>query len=241
MLRHVADVFADLGHEVRTIGPERTPDALVEVAVRHVPGASWASMTTLRRQTFTTVAATDDRARRADNLQYELRSGPCVDAILDDTLYAPRDLREDDRWPEYGRRVAADLGVLSMLSYRLTLDVDDVVAGLNIYGLETNAFGEPSREMGLLLATHASLAVSSALNRARADNLEQALESNRDIGVAMGVLMTAHRLTRQQAFDVLRVASQHTNRKLRDIALDVAETGTLDLPSWGSQRSRRPR
>ena len=43
--------------------------------------------------------------------------------------------------------------------------------------------------------------------------------------------MMKHKLTRQQAFDLLRVASQHSNRKLRDIAVEVADTGTLDLPS----------
>jgi ANTAR domain len=57
----------------------------------------------------------------------------------------------------------------------------------------------------------------------------KALESNRDIGVAMGVLMQTHRFTREQAFDVLRVASQDTNRKLADIAAEVADTGVLSI------------
>jgi hypothetical protein len=36
-------------------------------------------------------------------------------------------------------------------------------------------------------------------------------------------------MTREQAFDVLRMTSQRTHRKLRDVAYDVVETGVLDV------------
>jgi hypothetical protein len=42
--------------------------------------------------------------------------------------------------------------------------------------------------------------------------------------------MSQHKITRQQAFDLLRISSQHTHRRLADIAVDVADTGTLELP-----------
>ena len=58
-------------------------------------------------------------------------------------------------------------------------------------------------------------------------NLEYALTTNRDIGVAMGVLMTRYHLARDQALDLLRITSQRNNRKLHDIAVEVADTGTL--------------
>ena len=61
-------------------------------------------------------------------------------------------------------------------------------------------------------------------------NLEQALISNREIGVAIGVLTARHLMTQQQAFDLLRMASQRTHRKLRDVARDVAETGDITFP-----------
>jgi len=236
----VANAFADLGSHVGTADPQRTPDAVTQVAVRHVPGSQWASMTLLRGDQFLTIAATGEPARLADAVQYELRSGPCVDAVVDNAIYAPTDLRNDTRWPEFGKRVSTDLGLESMLSYRLAVDLDDVIAGMNLYADRPHAFDRDSVEMGLLLATHAALAVSAALSKERADNLQQALESNRDIGVAMGVLMTQHKLTRQQAFDLLRVASQHSNRKLRDIAVEVADTGTLDLPSTTHRRDDPP-
>jgi AmiR/NasT family two-component response regulator len=53
------------------------------------------------------------------------------------------------------------------------------------------------------------------------------LKTSREIGIAMGILMNASKLTRDQAFDLLRIASQHTHRKLSEIAADIAETGQL--------------
>ena len=44
--------------------------------------------------------------------------------------------------------------------------------------------------------------------------------------------MQRHNLTREQAFDVLRVASQDSNRKLSAVASDVADTGTLAIQRW---------
>ena len=118
-----------------------------------------------------------------------------------------------------------------MLSFRLSnaLMADDTIAGLNIYSQTPAAFDATARHAGLLLATHGALAIAAAAHRDRADHLERALDNSRDIGVAIGVLMSQHRLTRDQAFDLLRIASQNTNRKLAEIALEVGATGTLDV------------
>ena len=55
--------------------------------------------------------------------------------------------------------------------------------------------------------------------------LQQAVASRDVIGQAKGILMERERLTADQAFDVLRRASQHVNLKLRDVAERVTETG----------------
>ena len=62
-------------------------------------------------------------------------------------------------------------------------------------------------------ATYARIAVLFVPGIGVKDDLREAA----DIGVAMGVLMTQYKITRSQAFDLLRVASQNTNRKLVDI------------------------
>ncbi len=105
-------------------------------------------------------------------------------------------------------------------------------------GLDPDAFSDTTVEVGLLLATHASMAVAAHISSDQAANLEKALESNRDIGVAMGMLMAQHKLTRTNAFDLLRVTSQHTNRKINDLAAEVGDTGVLPYPPG---RRRPPR
>ena len=65
--------------------------------------------------------------------------------------------------------------------------------------------------------------------QARGEQFRAGLESNRVIGTAIGILMANHRLAAAPAFQLLVAASQHTNRKLRDIAADVTTTGRLPL------------
>ena len=61
----------------------------------------------------------------------------------------------------------------------------------------------------------------------RAGQLRSALDSNRSIGTATGILMVTHRLTAAQAFALLTRASQDSNRKLRDVAASVVSDGRL--------------
>jgi AmiR/NasT family two-component response regulator len=96
-----------------------------------------------------------------------------------------------------------------------------------MYSHTPGAFDEISESVANLLATHGALAVAKAAAEEKARNLERALKNSRDIGCAMGVLMASHKITRQQAFDLLRMASQHSHRKLAEIAVEVADTGAL--------------
>jgi hypothetical protein len=61
----------------------------------------------------------------------------------------------------------------------------------------------------------------------KSHNLTEALATNRQIGQAIGILMASYKLTSQQSFDLLRGVSQHTHRKLREVADEVNQTGTL--------------
>ncbi len=233
-LRAIAVMFAELGTQLHAHGSETYFAALTRVAATQIANVRSASVTTLRAGKFRTEAATDDLARRGDALQYELGSGPCIDAIVDSAVYHPLDLRHDERWPVFGRRAWRELGVASMVSYRLGGDFlpDEMIAGLNLYSDELHAFTATAVHVGSLLATHGAAAIAAELNRDKAVNLEHALRSNREIGVAMGVLMARYRLSRDQALDLLRITSQRSNRKLRDIATEVADTGILrDLPT----------
>jgi hypothetical protein len=225
----IADAFTEIGERVHEATIDSAFQAIVDVALHRVPGATASSITRLNHVTFETVAASSDLARQADSIQYELGTGPCIDAILEQTTYRPRDLTTDQRWPEYGRQVAA-LGLRSMVSYRMNMDAG-LIGGLNLYSDQVDAFDDTAAAVGLLLATHGAIAASAVAHRSHAEQLEHAVASNRKIGMAIGILMATHKVTEEQAFDLLRIASQNTNRKLRDVAHDVIESGTLDVVS----------
>lgn len=229
VLRQLVGAFDEVGRQLVGTRPEKVLSALARIAVEQIGGAEAASITrfTLPRS-FATVAATHQRARQADAIQYALGAGPCLDAITADTVHAPIELSRDRRWPEFAVRAASECGVASMLSYRL--GVQEAVASLNVYSGGVDVFDERGVELGLLLATHGSVALLAASEKDRSDHLQYALESRTDIGVAIGVVMALHKLTREEAFTVLRILSQRGNRKLRELALEVAETGTLPQP-----------
>ena len=87
-----------------------------------------------------------------------------------------------------------------------------------------------------LLARCAAGAVQQAQGQARlvaeqhtVAHLQQALDSNRRIGAAIGIVMARRRYTYEQAIAALTRTSQTVNRKLVDIASGVLYTG--DLPA----------
>ena len=75
------------------------------------------------------------------------------------------------------------------------------------------------------LHQHRETAVATAEDRA--EQIKSALDSNRVIGTATGIIMATYRLNAQQAFRLLTLASQNTNTKLRDIATTISDTGAL--------------
>lgn len=230
-LRTVADRFSELGDRISSADPSVDAfAAITSVGLQVIPSAEAAAVSRGHNGSFETIAATSELPVAVDALQYELRSGPCVEVALEGGLVRAGNLLDEPRWPEFGRRAADTFGVLSMLSVRLFVEDLDVIAGLNFYAKTTEAFDESDETVAKLLAVYGGVAVTavSATNKAR--NLEVALETSRHIGVAIGILMTRFLLTQEQAFDLLRVASQHAHRKLRDIALEVIETGDLELP-----------
>jgi AmiR/NasT family two-component response regulator len=71
-------------------------------------------------------------------------------------------------------------------------------------------------------------------------NLRRALEHSRDIGAAIGILMATRKVTRDGAFDLLRVVSQNSNVKLRLLALEVVEQGCIPEQDASGRKSSMP-
>jgi hypothetical protein len=209
-----------------TAGP-LDPVEIVKQAAEAVPRAVAAGLTLIRGDAPPrTLAATHELAEQVDAIQYDTGEGPCLEAIEDNDITTTDDLAVDPRWPKFSARVVAETPVRSMFGVRIFLGPGDRGA-LNFYGTDRRAFGDLDRGIGAIFSTLASLALQHAITQQKATNLESALESSRQIGMAMGILMSSKLLTADLAFEQLRDASQHLHRKLRDVALEVTETGTL--------------
>ena len=62
-------------------------------------------------------------------------------------------------------------------------------------------------------------------------NLRKALETRDVIGQAKGVIMVTTRCTADDAFELMRRQSQHENRKLFEIAVEIAEHASKRPPA----------
>jgi GAF domain-containing protein len=225
-----AEEFAAIARELATQpGVPETLDAIVRYAAGRVQGAEEAGITIVRGDSWKTVAATSDVPRRVDEIQYRTHEGPCLDSINEHHVFRTDNLADDGRWPAFGHQAADETEIVSMLSHRLYLDEEKTIGALNLYSRLPAAFDGHS--MGVLnaLAAHSAIALAKVDAEEQNEHLQHALSRNRHIGMAIGILMATHKVTQEQAFDSLRIASQAKHHKLYDIALDVVDTGTLYL------------
>jgi hypothetical protein len=217
--------FAALGAELHGDGDnDAALHRMVELAVKHVGGCSWASITVVRGTNATTLAASDPIAALADSLQYELEEGPCLQAAEDDANYLLFDVETESRWPRFAQALAERTRVRSVLSFQL--EAEDSAA-LNLFAEEAGAFSNEDIDTGIIFAAHASSLVALHEAEDQAANLQAALDNSREIGAALGILMAHHKITQDDAFLLLRAASQKLHIKVRELAADVVQTGTL--------------
>lgn len=188
-------------------------------------GCSAASITLIEGSRPLTVAATDDTAVAIDEAQYDEGDGPCLSAAREERILWIEDTAAVPTWPSFAVR-AAELGVGSSLSVPLVLPGANY-GGLNLYGQEPGAFDEHDREVAAAFAAQASAVVMNALAywsaHEQAANLTRAMEHRAVIEQAKGIIMATKQCTPEEAFDVLRRASQRENRKLRDLAAELVE------------------
>jgi|SRR5579875_346524 len=226
----VLDAYRSLAEDIRaTDTNDAAMKALTSACLRLVPDAAAAAVTSVNKDGYQTLAPTGDLAVDVDRIQFDVGSGPCIDAAEQQTVFQTDDLRSDERWPEFGRRAAEETGVLSMLAFRLFLEDDEQPAALNLYSTKPEAFDEIAQMTGLAAATYGAELITSRRRHIEVAQLKQAVRTNRDIGAAIGVVMARYNATRDQAFDLLRMASQNSHRKLVDVAADVLDTGIVEL------------
>jgi GAF domain-containing protein len=239
----ISEITGDLAETTRILfsagSVTDTLSTVVSLAVSTIEGCDFAGLFLLEGDVVTTPVQSDPIVGQIDALQHESGSGPCLDAISQRAMVYAEDLSEDTRWGTFGAQAVAS-GIRSALG--LPLSTNGTQGALNLYARYPAAFGSVDRARGAILASLASLALSAAHSHEdeerRSDNLHAALTTREIIGQAQGILMERDRITSEEAFDILRRASQHLNLKLREVARTLVETG--ERPETGEQPETGP-
>lgn len=209
-----------------TLGSPADPfERLLRLAVRVVPAADGAGVYLGDgEQRWVTAAATDPAAEAVGSglpfgadLGTAGGEGPAVIVV--------EDLARDGRRPEWaalaGRHARRSLACVC------TPVPAAAPVALACHAGSAGAIADLDRDDLVSLGALAAAVVEARTQAQRAENLSAALESNRRIGVAIGIVMARELVTADQAFERLRAASQRRHRKLRDLAEEVAATGEL--------------
>ena len=243
---NAAEALERLGRlSLRELSMDSLLQTVADLAKTVMPGNPEASVSLLVKDRPSTVVSTGQLAVDLDETQYERGHGPCLHAARTGELTEITDTRTDSRWRDYAQR-AAEAGSLSSLSVPLAIDEDEQVSGaLNLYAREAHAFDEDSRSAAQAFGPYAAVATGNmyAYQNARdmADNLQTALESRAVIDQAKGILIERHKLTPDQAFQLLAQVSMNANRKVRDVADHLVHAGELPAPPTGNGGRRRGR
>jgi GAF domain-containing protein len=179
-----------------------------------------------------TAAASDDVSLALDEQQYEGGTGPCLEALTTGVPVLVTDMATESRWATYPAR-ATELGARSSMSYPL-ITGEQTLGALNMYAFRPMAPDAALQARAAQLADRAAGALAVGLRLAHerdgSTNLRAALTSRSVIDQAIGILVAQQRCSVEEAFALLRKASQGRNIKLRDVAADIVASAQRQQP-----------
>ena len=218
--------FAELGRLV--VGETPLGEVLArvaELAKACMPGAEEVSVTLLEDGRARSAAFTGRLASVLDERQYADGFGPCLDAAANGQVVQVQDTADDKTYPHYAA-LAAREGVRSSVSIGMPMP-QRLLGGINVYTFSESPLDQDAVELLQAFAGYAAIALANhslyASAVALSTNLQVAMQSRAVIEQAKGVLVASLRCTPEEAFAHLARQSQHTNRKLRDIAAEIVE------------------
>ncbi len=184
------------------------------------------------------IAHSSPELSRLDELQIGLGQGPCWDAHDLDLLTVVSSWAGETRWPRLTAQLPDQPDIDALVSVPLTASGHSSLV-LNVYARQSGAFDGVLLHMVTLLAAGLVLVVTALDEREQIAHLKLALNSNRRIGAAIGVIMISLHCTEDDAFSMLRTVSQQSHVKLRDVAEEVLYTGALTNPRKTTASSTR--
>lgn len=223
-LQYLLDAMNQVSASLRfPMDLDETLAVITAGAAEAVPGVDFVSISiTGKDGRIQTLAPTDDLALQADDLQYKLGEGPCLDVVFDTPVVEVDDIATDLRWPKYGPRAAMEFGIGAQLGFQFLAE-PHARGGVNLYSTSTHALTTESRQLGAMFANLAAAAMGWSREHT---NLNEALMTRTEIGQAIGIVMERYRLDPDRAFSFLVRTSQTGNIKLREVAAGIVEDTT---------------
>ncbi|MGW7281816.1 GAF and ANTAR domain-containing protein [Streptomyces sp. NPDC054844] len=215
-------------------------DTLADHALTRTSAANGCGITISREGRFLTVASAGRTALDLDEKQYGLDDGPCLQALRTGEEVMVADMLGDQRWDSYPAHAVAS-GTRSSMSLPIAAHTHTAGA-LNLYSPKPDGFADADLAGLRLIAAQATGAIALAQRIADAQefasDLETAMRSRSVIDQAIGAIMAQQRCDAEQAFGILRSASQNRNIKLRDLCRDLVTSIGGRPPQDGGMRPR---
>jgi GAF domain-containing protein len=204
----------DAGEGLRTV---------VHVTSTFFEGVAGAGLMMMGPDGLQAAIASDHAGQALEEAQERIGEGPCVDALIYDTVIRCTDLAQDDRYSALAPHVVP-LGVRAVLGMPIHVS-GAAAATLNVYGNEPRDWHDD-----VMTAMHAFAEVVGAMltSAVRAnqravvvDQLEYALANRVAIERATGVTMAQHGVDAVTAFNILRTQARSSRRKVADVAAEL--------------------
>jgi GAF domain-containing protein len=205
----------------------RALELIAAAARAAIPGAVGAGVTLVDTEgRKRTAAASDPVVEAADDWQYILEEGPCLQAWASGEPVLVKDVLTDTRWPAWSE--AADkLGVGSSVSAPLRAG-DSVLGAVKVYARDAGRFDPSTVALMELFAAQATIFIVNVQARESAQSLsemlQEALAGREIIAAARGVLMARHGVDEASAMQLLLTESRRNRKPVRDISAEVVSS-----------------
>jgi len=238
-----------LGELHRLLAATVPVDALLDAISRRAaalagPDASAAITVRLAGQSLV-AAASDERAAECDRAEQAAGDGPCLESARTGQVLTVPDVAAERRWHAWREAtLAAGFGRAVALPVRADDDAQLELA-INLYGAGPGEWpDEVVAGVGRFAddAGRAVLVAVRAEEQARVNaDLKQAMAARAVIDQALGVVMAQNRCGPEEAFGILRRASQNRNAKMRDVAAEIVTRVAGVAPHSPHEFRDRPR
>jgi hypothetical protein len=198
---------------------------IARLAADRVAAVDYASVTAVREDAYTTVAASSELAAAVDEAQYADRGGPCLEPLHTGTPAPVPDIAATMAWPGF-RDQAFAFGIRASVSVPLFAGSGEPVAVLNLYAHDAAAMAPLTEAVWTVYKPNpvAGGGVVADLEPGAADlmaGLAEAFAVRATIQQAVGVIMARHAVGAFDAYLSLRARAADTGSSLTTTAAAV--------------------